>query len=76
MQYLSRWRMQIAARRLRDSDSKVVDIALEVGYENEPAFSRAFRREVGESPGAWRRAHRAVQAAHAPIASAAAAGSA
>jgi len=76
MQYLSRWRMQIAARRLRDSDSKVVDIALEVGYENEPAFSRAFRREVGESPGAWRRAHRAVQVAHAPVASAAPAGSA
>jgi AraC-like DNA-binding protein len=71
MQYLSQWRMQIAARRLRDSDAKVVDIALEVGYENEPAFSRAFRRAVGESPGAWRRAHRAHTTAHAPVTSAA-----
>lgn len=59
MQYLAQWRMQLAARRLRDSDAKVVDIAFEVGYENEAAFSRAFKRAVGESPGAWRRARRA-----------------
>jgi AraC-like DNA-binding protein len=58
MQYLAQWRMQLAAGWLRDSDAKVIDIALEVGYENEAAFSRAFRRAVGESPGAWRRARR------------------
>jgi AraC-like DNA-binding protein len=58
MQYLTQWRMQLAARWLRDTDAKVIDIALEVGYENEAAFARAFRRTVGESPGAWRRAHR------------------
>jgi len=60
MQYLAQWRMQLAARWLRDTDAKVVDIALDVGYENEAAFSRAFKRAVGESPGAWRRAHRAT----------------
>ena len=59
MQYLAQWRMQVAAGRLRDSDAKVMQIALEVGYENEAAFSRAFRRAVGESPAAWRRARRA-----------------
>jgi AraC-like DNA-binding protein len=58
MQYLAQWRMQLAARLLRDTDAKVIDVALEVGYENETAFSRAFRRAVGESPAAWRRAHR------------------
>ncbi len=58
MQYLAQWRMQVAAGRLRDTDAKVIDIALEVGYENEAAFSRAFKRAVGESPGAWRRARR------------------
>jgi AraC-like DNA-binding protein len=58
MQYLAQWRMQLAARRLRDSDAKVANVALEVGYENETAFARAFRRAVGESPGAWRRARR------------------
>ena len=59
MQYLTQWRMQLAAGWLRDTDAKVIDVALEVGYENEAAFARAFRRAVGESPGAWRRAHRA-----------------
>jgi len=58
MQYLTQWRMQLAAKRLRDSDAKVHEVALEVGYGNEAAFSRAFKRAVGESPGAWRRARR------------------
>jgi AraC-like DNA-binding protein len=61
MQYLAQWRMQVAAAGLRDTDAKVNDIALDVGYENEAAFSRAFKRLVGESPGAWRRARRAGQ---------------
>jgi AraC-like DNA-binding protein len=54
MQYLTSWRMQIAARRLRDTDAKAVDVALDVGYESEAAFSRAFKRVVGVSPRAWR----------------------
>jgi AraC-like DNA-binding protein len=58
MQYLAQWRMQLAARRLRDTDAKVIDVALDVGYENETAFARAFRRAVGQSPGAWRRSLR------------------
>jgi AraC-like DNA-binding protein len=58
MQYLAQWRMQLAAGWLRDSDAKVIEVALAVGYENEAAFSRAFKRAVGASPGAWRRAHR------------------
>ncbi|HVR63346.1 MAG TPA: helix-turn-helix domain-containing protein, partial [Polyangia bacterium] len=63
MQYLAQWRMQLAARRLHDSDAKVIDVALDVGYENEAAFARAFKRAVGESPAAWRRARRAPPAA-------------
>jgi AraC-like DNA-binding protein len=59
MQYLAKWRMQLAARWLRDTDAKVLEVAFEVGYENETAFARAFRRATGESPGAWRRARRA-----------------
>jgi AraC-like DNA-binding protein len=58
MQYLAQWRMQLAARVLRGTDAKVIDVALEVGYENEAAFARAFRRAVGASPAAWRRANR------------------
>jgi len=59
MQYLAQWRMQLAARWLSDTDAKVLEVALEVGYENETAFARAFRRATGESPGAWRRSRRA-----------------
>ncbi len=44
MQYLAQWRMQLAASRLRDTDAKIIEIALDVGYESEAAFSRAFRR--------------------------------
>ena len=55
MQYLAQWRMQVASRLLRDTDAKVVQVALEVGYESEAAFSRAFKRLAGASPGAWRK---------------------
>ena len=48
-----------AAGWLRDTDAKVIDVALEVGYENEAAFARAFKWAVGQSPGVWRRARRA-----------------
>ena len=58
MQYLTNWRMQLAAARLRDTESKVVDVALDVGYDSEAAFARAFKRTVGVSPGAWRRERR------------------
>lgn len=54
MQYLTRWRMQAAARQLADGVSKVYAVARDVGYESEAAFSRAFKREVGVTPKAWR----------------------
>jgi AraC-like DNA-binding protein len=58
MQYLTRWRMQLAAGLLRDTTAKVIDVALRTGYDSEAAFSRAFKREVGVAPGAWRRGRR------------------
>jgi AraC-like DNA-binding protein len=54
MQYLTRWRMQLAAHRLASSAAKVAAVAREVGYESEAAFSRAFKREVGLAPASWR----------------------
>jgi AraC-like DNA-binding protein len=56
MQYLARWRMQVAASRLVNSTDSVAQVASEVGYDSEAAFSRAFKRSVGMSPAAWRRA--------------------
>jgi AraC-like DNA-binding protein len=54
IQYLTRWRMQIAARRLADRNAKIAAIAQDVGYESEAAFSRAFKKTVGQSPSEWR----------------------
>jgi AraC-like DNA-binding protein len=55
IQYLTQWRMQIAARRLADPGVKVAAVAHEIGYESEAAFSRAFKKVVGRSPSEWRK---------------------
>jgi AraC-like DNA-binding protein len=54
MQYLARWRMQLAARLLADGAEKVSAVAQEVGYDSEAAFSRAFKKMTGVPPAAWR----------------------
>ena len=56
MQYLACWRMQLAGQRLRESRETIAQVGFSVGYESEAAFSRAFKREFGDSPAAWRRA--------------------
>jgi AraC-like DNA-binding protein len=55
MRYLTRWRMQLARQRLRDSRDTVAQVAFAVGYDSEAAFTRAFRRECGSPPALWRR---------------------
>jgi AraC-like DNA-binding protein len=60
IQYLTRWRMQVAARLLADGEAKVQAVALEVGYDSEAAFSRAFKKELGVPPAAWRDGRDAV----------------
>jgi AraC-like DNA-binding protein len=54
MQYLTRWRMQCAARRLDEPGARVSAVAHAVGYESEAAFCRAFKKVAGLSPAAWR----------------------
>ncbi len=54
MQYLALWRMQLAARHLAEGGS-VAEVASAVGYESEAAFSRAFKKLVGQPPATWRR---------------------
>lgn len=53
MQYLTQWRMQLAAGFLARG-AKVTNVAFDVGYESEAAFSRAFKKLTGYSPGSWR----------------------
>jgi AraC-like DNA-binding protein len=57
MQYLTRWRLQLAAQLLRAKDAPVKAVAAEAGYESEFAFSRAFKRAFGSPPADWRKHH-------------------
>lgn len=59
MRYLSRQRLEQACVRLKETSDPMARIAFDVGYESEAAFSRAFRREYGIPPAAWRRHHAA-----------------
>ncbi|MCW5635606.1 MAG: AraC family transcriptional regulator [Rubrivivax sp.] len=61
MLYLAQWRMQLAARQLRETQASVAAIAQDVGYESEAAFARAFKRLVGAPPAAWRRSLRGAE---------------
>jgi len=58
IEYLTRWRMQLAARRLSEGRDSIATVAEDVGYRSEAAFNRAFRRHLGETPAAWRRQRR------------------
>lgn len=62
MNYLMRWRLALAADLLRSSSLSLARIAEDVGYDTDAAFSRAFRREFGSPPAAWRRAQRSEAA--------------
>ncbi|MDE3195287.1 MAG: AraC family transcriptional regulator [Acidobacteriota bacterium] len=65
MTYLTRWRLQLAARSLEKTSRGVAEIAASVGYESEAAFNRAFRREFGLPPGRYRAGKRLATAASA-----------
>jgi transcriptional regulator GlxA family with amidase domain len=54
MSYLTRWRLQLGAQMLSSSSYSVAQIASEVGYESEPAFNRAFKREFSLPPARFR----------------------
>jgi AraC-like DNA-binding protein len=54
MHYLAMWRMQLATHLL-GTGTTVAEAAQQVGYESEAAFSRAFKKAMGDAPGTWRR---------------------
>ncbi len=61
MVYVTRWRMYLASRLLIETPLSIEQISTQVGYENIAAFSRAFKRHIGSSPGAWRTYNRTMQ---------------
>ena len=52
--YVTSWRIQLAAERLRAAGDPIGKIAADAGYESEAAFNRAFKRVTGVTPGRWR----------------------
>lgn len=52
--YLTRWGLQLGAQMLRSTNNGVAQIAADVGYESEPSFNRAFKREFGLPPARFR----------------------
>jgi AraC family transcriptional regulator, alkane utilization regulator len=54
IEYVTSWRIQLAAERLRGGKDGIAKIAADVGYESEAAFNRAFKRLTGVTPGRWR----------------------
>ena len=55
MQYLTRWRMQLAHSALEEEGATVAELAHRFGYRSEAAFARAFKRVIGTPPGAVKR---------------------
>jgi len=54
LEYVTEWRMQKAMQLLQQNDKKLIEVAQSVGYETDAAFSKAFKRIMGLSPGEYR----------------------
>jgi AraC-like DNA-binding protein len=59
MAYLTDWRLELGAEALRTTSRSVQSVALDVGYESEAAFNRAFKRKFAAPPARYRREARA-----------------
>ncbi|MBW9258892.1 MAG: AraC family transcriptional regulator [Candidatus Thiodiazotropha sp. (ex. Lucinisca nassula)] len=52
--YLTKWRINIACQRIKNSRDSIENIARQLGYESQAAFSRVFKKYTSVSPTAWR----------------------
>jgi AraC-like DNA-binding protein len=64
MDYVTRWRMRLAADRLANGHESVASVALSLGYESESAFSTAFKRVMARSPRQYGRGRNPASASH------------
>ena len=58
--YITQWRMQVARKRLIDTNSTIIEIAEGVGYQSEASFGRIFKKHFGIGPAGYRRNHKAA----------------
>lgn len=58
MEYLTKWRMTLAAKRIQETGESIASLAPVLGYQSESAFSAAFKRQWGVSPREYVRARR------------------
>jgi AraC-like DNA-binding protein len=56
MEYLTHWRIYRAARMVQRRSAALSEVSRTVGYESMAAFNRAFKKEIGQTPGAYRKA--------------------
>jgi transcriptional regulator GlxA family with amidase domain len=68
IQYLTRWRLSLAAACLRDGTTSIGRVAEQVGYDSEASFTRAFKRAFGLPPATWRRAKARAPVSPEPLA--------
>ncbi|MGV3344290.1 helix-turn-helix domain-containing protein [Enterobacteriaceae bacterium LUAb1] len=54
-EYIRNMRLKDAANRLINSEAPIMDVAMSLGFDSQQSFNRSFKRQFGESPGAWRR---------------------
>ncbi|PKH24768.1 AraC family transcriptional regulator [Enterobacterales bacterium CwR94] len=54
-EYIRNARLKDAAARLATSQAPIMDVAMSLGFDSQQSFNRSFKRQFGESPGAWRR---------------------
>lgn len=57
LEYVTSWRMQKAKQLLKQNQSSIAEIGSAMGYSSEAAFAKAFKREIGTSPGQFRKQH-------------------
>jgi AraC-like DNA-binding protein len=67
MEYLTRWRMLVAADKLTNSSDPISAIALSLGYDSESAFSTAFKRVMGSSPRQYSRRQNPISPSHSKV---------
>ncbi|BCQ45000.1 hypothetical protein ERHA55_25270 [Erwinia rhapontici] len=54
-EYIRERRLKKSAERLARGGEPILDVAISFGFDSQQSFNRSFKRQFGQSPGAWRR---------------------